>query len=102
MMMPITSIVHALNDDCRNSWAGNARLMSRLPQPKGLIFDLEVVPPKNNEPARIMIVGALQPDSGAELELRVSGNPSIALQRDHDLPILRAHLPGMVLPLTEK
>ncbi|EMM8839928.1 MULTISPECIES: RecQ family ATP-dependent DNA helicase [Pseudomonas] len=88
--------------------------MSPLPQPKGLIFDLEVVPPKNNQPARIMMVGALRPDLGAELELKVSGDPSPALQQldalsdgasfvlghnviDHDLPILREHFPGMAL-----
>lgn len=61
-----------------------------------------------------MMVGALRPDSGAQLEMKVSGNPSLALQQlnalsegasfvlghnviDHDLPILREHVPGMAL-----
>ncbi len=60
------------------------------------------------------MVGALRPDSGAELELKVSGNPLSALQQldalsegasfvlghnviEHDLPILREHLPSMTL-----
>ncbi|MFO6224623.1 hypothetical protein, partial [Pseudomonas aeruginosa] len=77
--------------------------MSSLPEPRGLIFDLEVVPPKSGQLARIMMVGALRPDSGAALELKVAGNPSPALQQldalaegasfvlghnviDHDLP----------------
>lgn len=88
--------------------------MSSLPQPKGLIFDLEVVPPKNNQPAQIIMVGALRPDSAAELELKVSGTPYPALQQldalsegasfvlghnviAHDLPILREHSPNMAL-----
>lgn len=88
--------------------------MPPLPPPQGLIFDLEVVPPKNNQLTQILMVGAFRPDSGAELELKVSGNPSSALQQldalsegasfvlghniiDHDLPILHEHLPGMAL-----
>jgi ATP-dependent DNA helicase RecQ len=88
--------------------------MPTLPPPQGLIFDLEVVPPKNNQLTQIIMVGAFRPDLGAELELKVSGNPSSALQQldalsegasfvlghnviDHDLPILREHLPGMAL-----
>ncbi|NYT60828.1 RecQ family ATP-dependent DNA helicase [Alcaligenaceae bacterium] len=88
--------------------------MSSFSQHKGLVFDLEVVPPKGTQPARIMMVGALRPDSGAELELKVAGNPSLALQQldvlsegagfvlghnaiAHDLPILREHAPNMVL-----
>ncbi|MBK4990662.1 RecQ family ATP-dependent DNA helicase [Pseudomonas sp. S36] len=88
--------------------------MSSLSQPKALLLDLEVVPPKNHQPARITMVGALRPDTAAELELKVSTSPAAALLQvdalsagagyvlghnvvEHDLPLLRELSPGMAL-----
>lgn len=88
--------------------------MSSHFQSKGFVFDLEVVPPKGKQPATILMVGALRSDSGAELELKVAGDPSTVLQQldklsdganfvlghnviAHDLPILREHSPEMGL-----
>lgn len=59
--------------------------MSPLPQPKGLMFDLDVVPLKSNQPARITMVGALRSDSGAELKPKVTGDLSPALQQLYTL-----------------
>ncbi len=51
--------------------------MASPSQPKSLIFDLEVAPGKADQPDdRIFMVGALRPDTGAELERKV----------DKDLP----------------
>jgi hypothetical protein len=50
--------------------------MASPSQPKSLIFDLEVAPGKADQPDRIIMVGALRPDTGEELERKV----------DKDLP----------------
>ncbi|MDH4562298.1 RecQ family ATP-dependent DNA helicase [Pseudomonas sp. BN411] len=88
--------------------------MSSATQPKGLIFDLEVVPPKDGELARVKMLGALRPDLKQELELTVSRDLPSALQQldalsegasfvlghnviEHDLPILRGHAPQLAL-----
>ncbi len=81
---------------------------------KGVVFDLEVVPSGDDQPPRIIMLGALCPDSGAELELKISGDPVPALQKldrlsedasfvlghniiEHDLPILRKTYPSLSL-----
>lgn len=81
---------------------------------KGVVFDLEVVPSSDDQPPRIIMLGALCPDSGAELELKIYGDPVPALQKldrlsedvsfvlghniiEHDLPILRKTYPSLSL-----
>lgn len=88
--------------------------MSSISEHKGLVFDLEVVPSKGNRPNRIIMMGALRPDSGIELELKVTEDPTSVLHQldklsaganfvlghnviEHDLPILREYSPGMAL-----
>ncbi|NLC37581.1 MAG: RecQ family ATP-dependent DNA helicase [Alcaligenaceae bacterium] len=83
-------------------------------QPKGFVFDLEVVPPKTGQRPRITMVGALRPDLNAELETKVSGEPLPALRQmdelssgadfvlghniiEHDLPILNDYAPQLSL-----
>jgi ATP-dependent DNA helicase RecQ len=90
-------------------------------QPKSLIFDLEVVPGKANQPDRIFMVGAMRPDTEEELECKVDKDlPAVleALDRigqgasfvlghnviDHDLSILQeqgAHLALHQLPVID-
>ncbi|MER1976503.1 RecQ family ATP-dependent DNA helicase [Pseudocitrobacter faecalis] len=81
---------------------------------KGIVFDLEVVPSNDEQPPRIIMLGALCPDSESELELKITGDPSPALQKldslsegkrfilghniiEHDLPILRKYSPYLSL-----
>ncbi|QLG89971.1 RecQ family ATP-dependent DNA helicase [Chitinibacter bivalviorum] len=86
-----------------------------VPNPKALIFDLEVIPGINNAPDKIIKIGALRPDINESLELKVSAkNLAAALQEldrlsvgasfvmghnilEHDLPILRAIAPELAL-----
>ena len=95
--------------------------MAQLPQPKCLVFDLEVVPERPNQPAKIFKIGALRPDTGEELELNTDKNLATALERldqmaygasfllghnllAHDLPLLRAtapHLKLLALPVID-
>lgn len=82
--------------------------------PKGLVFDLEVVPAKADKPPRIIMLGGLRPDTGGELEVRVNASPLEALHQldalskgasfllghnlvDHDLPVVRAAAPELAL-----
>lgn len=89
--------------------------------PKSLIFDLEVVPGKANQPDRIFMVGAMRPDTEEELERKVDNDLHAALDAldrlgqdasfvlghnviDHDLPILQqqaAHLALHKLPVID-
>lgn len=88
--------------------------MASPSQPKSLIFDLEVAPGKADQPDQIFMVGALRPDTGAELERKVDKDlPSVldALDSlgqgasfvlghnviDHDLPILKQQAPTLTL-----
>ena len=88
--------------------------MSSITQPKGLIFDLEVVPARSGGLARVTMLGALRPDVEQELELTVSADlPAVLRQLDalsdgasfvlghnvieHDLPILRGHAPQLAM-----
>ena len=83
-------------------------------QPKSLIFDLEVVPGKADQPDRIFMVGAMRPDTGEELELKVERDLPVALDAlehlgqgasfvlghnviNHDLPILQDQAPHLAL-----
>ena len=85
-------------------------------QPKCLVFDLEVVPATADQPARIIKLGALRPDTGAELELdtpspqrldatlrqldQLAEGASFLLGHNllgHDLPLLEAAAPGLAL-----
>lgn len=83
-------------------------------QAKSLVFDIETAPAKKGQPARILMIGAMRTDSDAVLEIKVGDNPRKALQQlddlamgadvvlghnvlAHDLPILHAHEPDMVL-----
>jgi ATP-dependent DNA helicase RecQ len=95
--------------------------MAQPPQPKCLVFDLEVVPEQPNQPAKIFKIGALRPDTGEELELNTDKNIAAALERldqmaegasfllghnllAHDLPMLRAtapHLKLLTLPVID-
>jgi ATP-dependent DNA helicase RecQ len=90
-------------------------------QPKSLIFDLEVVPGKANQPDRIFMVGAMRPDTEEEFERKVDKDLPAALEAldrlgqgasfvlghnviDHDLPILQeqaAHLALHQLPVID-
>ena len=80
--------------------------MALPPQPKGLVFDLEVVPASEDKPACLIMLAGMRPDTGVELELKTSGAPLEALQQldamsqgasfvlghnvvDHDLPLIR-------------
>ncbi|MFJ2458015.1 RecQ family ATP-dependent DNA helicase [Pseudomonas neuropathica] len=88
--------------------------MVSLTLPKSLIFDLEVVPGKTNQPDRIFMVGAMRPDTEEELEHKVDKNLPAALEAldrlgqgatfvlghnviDHDLPILQEQASHLVL-----
>lgn len=88
--------------------------MTSPPQPKSLIFDLEVVPAKGDKPDRIIMLGALRPDTGGELELRINANPLEAIRQldqmsqgasfvlghnvvGHDLPLIRAVAPDLTM-----
>jgi len=88
--------------------------MAPPPQPKCLVFDLEVVPATAEQPARIIKLGALRPDTGVELELdtqrqldgalrqldRMAGGASFLLGHNlltHDLPLLQAVAPDLAL-----
>lgn len=81
-----------------------------------LILDLETVPPKEGKPERIFMIGALRPDTGDMLEIRISKQSDwyTALDRldklsrgaefvlghnilSHDLPILQGQAPRLVL-----
>jgi ATP-dependent DNA helicase RecQ len=95
--------------------------MVSLTLPKSLIFDLEVVPGKANQPDRIFMVGAMRPDTGEELEHKVEKDLPAALEAldrlglgasfvlghnviDHDLPILQeqaSHLALHKLPVID-
>lgn len=85
-------------------------------QPRCLIFDLESIPSRGDKPARITLLGALRPDTGEKLELRIGERQQLteALHRldaltegarfvlghniiDHDLPLLRQAAPEMAL-----
>lgn len=83
--------------------------------PKSLVVDLEVVPAKGDRPEHIFMIGALRPDLGAELEVRITGHHLDETFRqlddlgegarfllghnvlEHDLPILRQQAPGLAL-----
>lgn len=88
--------------------------MASLSPPKSLIFDLEVAPGKSDQTDRIFMVGALRPDTGAELERKVDKNLAQALAAldalgqgasfvlghnviRHDLPILKQQAPQLAL-----
>ena len=88
--------------------------MSESAIPNALIFDLEVVPPTESKPAKIIMVGALRPTTGQELELKISKDPMAALAQldalgqgadcvlghnliDHDLPLLKSQAPQLAL-----
>ncbi|WP_443696241.1 RecQ family ATP-dependent DNA helicase [Pseudomonas sp.] len=88
--------------------------MDSSPPLKALIFDLEAVPPTDNQAARIIKLGALRPDTGETLELNTSRNLVDALAQldqlsegatwvlghnviDHDLPLLKTNAPGLAL-----
>lgn len=80
-----------------------------------LVFDLEVVPPQDKQPARIIKLGALRPDTSQRLELNTSrSNLSHALSQmdqlsdgaawvlghnivDHDLPLLKLNAPTLAM-----
>ncbi len=79
-----------------------------------LIFDLEVVPATDSKPAIITMVGALRPDSGEELELKIARDLDPALAHldamgegakwvlghnviAHDLPLLQTYAPQLAL-----
>lgn len=83
-------------------------------QPKCLVFDLEVVPETAEQPARIIKLGALRPDTGEELELDTQRQLDIALRQldrmaegasfllghnllAHDLPLLQAAAPDLAM-----
>jgi len=88
--------------------------MASLSPPKSLIFDLEVAPGKSDQTDRIFMVGALRPDTGAELERKVEKDLAQALAAlddlghgasfvlghnvvSHDLPILKQQAPQLAL-----
>ncbi len=88
--------------------------MTPAPQPKCLVIDLEVLPEEPNRAAKIFMIGALRPDTGEELELKVKNQLSEALERldemaegasfllghnliAHDLPLLREAAPHLKL-----
>ena len=79
-------------------------------QPRCLILDLEAQPADGDEPARILKIGALRPDTGATLEVGLGRDPAAALHQlesltagasfvlghnliEHDLPLLHALAP---------
>lgn len=83
-------------------------------EPKCLIFDLEVLPEQPNRPAKIFMIGALRPDTGEELEVKVGKSLDAALLRldqmaegasfllghnliAHDLPLLLLAAPHLKL-----
>lgn len=87
--------------------------MSSNFRPKCLVFDLEVVPPKEGQTTPITMLGALRPDTDKELELKVKQVVPALEQLDalaegasfvlghnliaHDLPVLREYMPKMAL-----
>jgi len=88
--------------------------MASLSPPKSLIFDLEVAPGKSDQTDRIFMLGALRPDTGAELERKVEKDLAQALSAldalgqgasfvlghnviHHDLPILKQQAPQLAL-----
>lgn len=88
--------------------------MALLSPPKSLIFDLEVAPGKSDQADRVFMVGALRPDTGAELERKVEKDLAQALAAldalgqgasfvlghnviRHDLPILKRQAPQLAL-----
>ncbi len=88
--------------------------MKETVQAAGLIFDLEVIPGKDSKPDVITMVGALRPDTGAELEVKIKGDLPQALEKldalspgatfvlghniiNHDLPLLRKVAPKLRL-----
>jgi ATP-dependent DNA helicase RecQ len=88
--------------------------MASLSPPKSLIFDLEVAPGKSDQTDRIFMIGALRPDTGAELERKVEKDLAQALSAldalgqgasfvlghnviHHDLPILKQQAPQLAL-----
>lgn len=83
-------------------------------RPQCLVLDLEATPAQPDQPARIFKIGALRPDTGAELELNVGHALNDALRRldamadgaifllghnllEHDIPLLRAAAPHLSL-----
>lgn len=83
-------------------------------QPKALVFDLECVPDSGGRFEKIIKLAGLRPDTGAELEQKVSGDADRALQAldslgqganfllghnllEHDLPLLRKQAPELEL-----
>jgi ATP-dependent DNA helicase RecQ len=95
--------------------------MDSLTKPKSLIFDLEVVPGKANQPDRIFMVGAMRPDRDEEFERKVDKDLPATLKAldrlgqgasfvlghniiGHDLPILQeqaSHLALHKLPVID-
>ena len=88
--------------------------MTLPPQPKGLVFDLEVVPAKNGKADRIIMIGGLRPDTGGELELKVGSDAADAVRQldalshgasfvlghnvvEHDLPLLQTAAPDLAM-----
>lgn len=82
--------------------------------PRTLVFDLECAPDDQEQFDKIIHLAGFRPDTGAELEQKVSGDPQPALQAldemvqgaafalghniyEHDLPVLRKQAPGMQL-----
>lgn len=75
--------------------------MAQLPQPKCLVFDLEVVPEQLNQPAKIFKIGALRPDTGEKLELTINKNLAAALERLDQMAEGASFLLGITcLPMT--
>lgn len=83
-------------------------------QPKALVFDLECAPDHQGRFEKIIQLAGLRPDTGAELEQKVSGDAGLALQAldelgqgasfilghnilEHDLPVLRRQAPELEL-----
>ena len=88
--------------------------MSDVAPLNALIFDLEVVPPTDSKPAKIIMIGALRSDSGQELELKIAHNlDAVLAEMDamgqgancvlghnviaHDLPLLKSAAPHLAL-----
>lgn len=82
--------------------------------PRVLVFDLECAPDDQEQFDKIIHLAGFRPDTGAELEQKVSADPQPALQAldemvqgaafalghniyEHDLPVLRKQAPGMQL-----
>ena len=82
--------------------------------PRALVFDLECAPNRDGEFEVVTQLAGLRPDTGAELEQKVSGDAGLALQaldelgqgaafvlghniHEHDLPVLRKQAPDLQL-----